>query len=40
MLFYGYREKVSEWDQLENHIETTNAESKQSLELEVRTIYC
>ncbi|WVY89160.1 hypothetical protein V8G54_034674 [Vigna mungo] len=35
MLFYGCREKVSEWDQLENHIETTNAESKQSLELEM-----
>ncbi|QCD99399.1 centromeric protein E [Vigna unguiculata] len=31
----NFGEKVSEWDQLENHIETTNAESKQSLELEV-----
>lgn len=38
MLFYGYRGKVSEWDQLENHLEATNAESKQSLE--VRNIYC
>ncbi|XP_017405878.1 kinesin-like protein KIN-7O isoform X3 [Vigna angularis] len=31
----NFGEKVSERDQLEKHIETTNAESKQSLELEM-----
>ncbi|XP_068471595.1 kinesin-like protein KIN-7O isoform X3 [Phaseolus vulgaris] len=30
---FSYNDKVSEWDQLENHLETTNAESKQSLEM-------